>query len=139
MVTARVQEQLDNGVRRVDQELARSASEYDEARKATAKHHGTADALVKELEVKLKPLQERLLAVMEGKAQAGPDYEQMVEDYQNLTRELSQARQARRMTFGSTQPPGEVPTGKPLGAVSAVETDSDDLPPASREAADNPQ
>ena len=134
MVAARVQDRLDNGVRRVDQELARTAVEYDDARKATAKHHGTADSLVRELEAKLKPLHEKLLAIMEGRAQAGPNYDSQVEEYQRLLQELQQARQARRMCFGSTLPPGEVPTGKPLGTPSPVETNSDESPPEVHEA-----
>lgn len=114
-----VQAHLDSRISRIDEEMARAMSDYQDARGRLADQYGKMEGETgkqeKSLEGQRKPLE---AAVLDGKKPPA-GFTRKMADYQESLANLANSRLARRMAYPATEKPGEVPTGEPLGTAPA--------------------
>lgn len=111
---------------RLTQEMARAAKEYDEARKTLADHHsdmeGEEATLLKGME-RLAPVVDAYLADPQTPS---PSVARQLLRYQNMADQLYKVRQAKRLAYPATLPPGEARLGGAIGDPAC------NLPPAEK-------
>jgi hypothetical protein len=115
MANPQVQAKLDGLLARVDTELGRAAADYQGARGDLAAHHAQMETEAERAQGEADALRPALEAQVFGGQESDPAFAAQARRYQEQTSRAGAARLAARLAFGATQPPGAVPTGKPLG------------------------
>lgn len=108
---ARIQSHIDT----LDTAMAGAMSEYADARKALAAHHGAADATVQTLQASVARRRPRVEAILKANTPLSESDTDCLREYMADCGKLGEALKGRRLAFGATRPVGDATPGKDLG------------------------